>query len=55
MVYLTLFKIFSVFQDLQDLQQQLLEAAKDKKEVTSHDLGRERLLIFCLYTFLQRS
>ena len=26
-------------QDLQELQQQLLEAAKDKKEVTSHDLG----------------
>ena len=24
------------------MQQQLLEAAKDKKEVTSHDLGREQ-------------
>ena len=30
------------FQDLQELQQQLLEAAKDNKEVTSHDLGREQ-------------
>merc|ERR1719365_225148 len=28
-------------QDLQELQQQLLEAAKDKKEVTSHDLEVE--------------
>ena len=32
-----------MLQDLQELQQQLLEAAKDKKEVTSHDLGRKWL------------
>ena len=31
--------IVILHQDLQELQQQLLEAAKDKKEVTSHDLG----------------
>ena len=31
--------VMILIQDLQELQQQLLEAAKDKKEVTSHDLG----------------
>ena len=44
--------IVILHQDLQELQQQLLEAAKDKKEVTSIDLGGKCFLHYSSKHFL---